>query len=38
MVEKLWVSAFQNIFWIENWLNIKEVMTVYTVLSKSHKH
>ena len=27
MVEKLWVSAFQNVFWIENQLNIKKVMS-----------
>ena len=27
MVEKLSVSAFQNFFWIENPLNIKEVMS-----------
>ena len=26
MVEKPLVSAFQNFFWIENWLNIKKVM------------
>ena len=26
MVEKPLVSAFQNFLWIENWLNIKEVM------------
>ena len=38
MVEKSWVSAFQNFFGIENRLNIKEVMKVYTVLCKSHKH
>ena len=27
MAEKLQLSAFQNIFWIENPLNIKEVMS-----------
>ena len=27
MVEKPCVSAFQNFFWIENLLNIKEVMS-----------
>ena len=27
MVEKPWVSAFQNFFRIENLLNIKEVMS-----------
>ena len=27
----------KTFFQIENWLNIKEVMTVYTVLCKSHK-
>ena len=26
MVEKPWVSAFQNFLWIENQLNIKKVM------------
>ena len=26
MVEKPWVSAFQNFLWIENPLNIKKVM------------
>ena len=27
MVKKLWVSAFQNFFSIENQLNIKKVMS-----------
>ena len=27
MVGKVWVSAFQNSFQIENWLNIKKVMS-----------
>ena len=27
MVEKLKVSASQNFLWIENWLNIKKVMS-----------
>ena len=33
MVEKPWVSAFQNFLWIENPLNIKEVMStnVYVI-------
>ena len=26
MVEKPSVPAFQNFYWIENWLNIKKVM------------
>ena len=30
--------SFLKLFQIENWLNIKEIMTMYTVFCKFHKN